>query len=929
MHIMVSSPLAVASAPSETSAFDCIQIGFEAQVERTPDAIALICPSEIGSAEVGSTETLSYQSLNQRANRLAHYLRNRGIGPDTLVAVCLPRSVEMIVAFLAVLKAGGAYVPIDPSYPPERQAYLLKDSQAPLVITESGLAETLPVPAEVLLCLDQQATDIAQFSDRNPTVVTTADNLAYMIYTSGSTGNPKGVLIPHRGMAHHSQAIVAAFEMTACVGEASEKQDRMLQFCSMGFDIIVEEIYPTLVSGGCLVLRTDAIAQSIKAFVEFVAQHQVTVLNLPTAFWHELVRGLDTYSLPSSVRLVIVGGEKISRAMYARWREVVGERVRWLNGYGPTEATVTATLFDPIAAKFDYSTDEIPIGYPLPHLTTHILDDNLRPVPAGTSGELYIGGSALARGYHNRPEKTAASFIANPFQPGTRLYKTGDLVRERADGAIEFIGRADFQVKIRGFRIELGEIESCLEQHPQVAQQIVVAKEDSNGNKQLVAYVVPKEMSADVNAAQDGAASLVTAKVLGTFIAQTLPQYMVPSAFVFLEALPVTTNGKVDRKSLPEPVYTSDTVVAPTTDLEAKLVELWQEILAMPTVGITDSFFELGGYSLLVARFFDRLEQTLGYRAPYTLLLESPTIQTLAQQLEKISPESVPQTPAQDIVVPLATGTQGLPLFLIHDADGDTSLYLNLAQRLNRPVYGLKPRLDDQDVPLHSRIVDMATDYRQTIKAVQPVGPYCIGGLCAGGVLAFEVALQLQSVGDPVEWVALLEAPDVQAVEKSRPALKQRLKARLEQMSWIERLVAAPKVISKTFSYLHYQITSTWQRRLTQSRTAQFRQNRDQHQPLPKGVRSLTVRDIYLFAEQDYCPKMAYDGKVLLVKATEGSGANQPYHEVFEDEFYGWQPRVTLPIQMVQVPGGHSTMLSAEHVDAVVAALNARMPEQQ
>ena len=302
-----------ATLAAKAELFDCIHAGFEAQVERSPNATALIA----------TTGTLTYRALNHRANQLAHYLRSRGVGPDTLVAVCLNRSADMVIAFLAVLKAGGAYVPIDPSYPEVRRAYLLDDAKAPVLLTETSLVTALPHYEGTCLCLDRDTDLFSGYPTENPATYTSADSLAYVIYTSGSTGNPKGVLVRHQGLVNHAQAMAAAFELG--------QQDRMLQFSSMSFDIIIEEVYPTLIRGGCLVLRTDAVAQSIKAFTEFVQQYGVTILNLPTAFWHELVRGMETYPLPESVRLVVVGGEKASRAMYARWRELVGTRVSCFN----------------------------------------------------------------------------------------------------------------------------------------------------------------------------------------------------------------------------------------------------------------------------------------------------------------------------------------------------------------------------------------------------------------------------------------------------------------------------------------------------------------------------------------------------------------------------------------------------------------------
>ncbi|MGB7440889.1 MAG: amino acid adenylation domain-containing protein [Coleofasciculaceae cyanobacterium] len=591
----------------------CYQQLFEAQVERTPKATAV----------VHQGQELSYEELNSRANQLAHYLRSLGVKPDVVVGICLERSLEMAVGFLAILKAGGAYLPLDPNYPSERLAFMLEDSQAPIVLTQQRLVEFLPPHNAKVICLDHDWQAIAQHSQSNLLNQTTPENLAYLIYTSGSTGKPKGVMITHQGMVNHNLAIVKEFEL--------EERDRVLQFASISFDIAVEEIFPTWLSGAALVLRSEDMLSSTLDFLRFVNQEQVTILDLPTAFWHEIVNGMspDKQALLETVRLVVVGGEKASRSAYTAWSQIAGDCCRWLNTYGPTETTVTATVYEPAAnPENDRTLPEIPIGRPIVNAKIYILDRQLQPVPIGVPGELHIGGAGLARGYLNRPDLTEQKFIANPFnnQPRARLYKTGDLVRYLPDGNIEFIGRIDNQVKIRGFRIELGEIEAVLEQQPAVQQAVVVVQEDVPNRKQLVAYLVTHQEQE------------LTTSELRRFLQERLPDYMVPSLFMMLDAMPTTPNGKVDRRALPAPDRNrselQEDFVAPQTPTQESLAAMWAEILGVEQISIHDNFFELGGHSLLAIQVISRLREAFQVELPLRGLFESPTLAKLAERIE-------------------------------------------------------------------------------------------------------------------------------------------------------------------------------------------------------------------------------------------------------------------------------------------------------
>ncbi|MCM1984681.1 amino acid adenylation domain-containing protein [Lyngbya confervoides] len=872
---------------------------FEAQASRTPREIAV---SSLDSA-------LTYQQLNERANQIARYLRLNGVRENTLVAIYLPRSLDLIVAFLGTLKAGGAYIPLDPDYPAERRIFMLDHSQAPLLITQPDWARSLDHYPGQILCLEQAAETIAQYSTANLEQAPAPDHLAYMIYTSGSTGQPKGVLIPHRGLSNHAQAMAQLFALAP--------GDRVLQFASLSFDIIVEELYPSFLSGATVVLRPETLIYSIQVFLDYLDQHQITVLNLPTAFWHELVYSMDRLqrSLPRRTRLVVVGGEKARRSAYRRWQSLVGSSVRWINTYGPTETTVSATYFDPSTTKVDPETEEIPIGLPLPNVETFVLDENLQPVPPGQVGELHIGGAGLAVGYHRLPSRTAERFIPNPLSPQQLLYKTGDLVRQRSDGHLEYVGRQDFRVKIRGFRIEPAEIETCLERHPDVSQAVVTVHQDAAENSRLVAYVVPQPRAQ------------LDPEGLRDFSAATLPDYMVPRSFVLMTDLPLNANGKVDRHRLSAPAPDRQrTITPPDNDLETQLISIWQRILGVHPIGVTDNFFELGGHSLLVARFFSELEASLGHSAPLTLLLEAPTIRELATRLTRTSPSQ-----GQALVVPLRGGQTHPPLFLLHDADGDTSLYLNLAAQMrgDRAVYGLQARQVQGQPEVYSSLTAMAADYCQAIQAIQPHGPYLLGGLCAGGVLAFEVALQLQAQGKSVALLALMESPDVQAVaiaspENSVPFAK------------IKAIFAASPSRLKGFQQAMRFIVMRTQSRFKAQLATWLEQGKAQilitywangPRPIPGILHNVSVRTLYLQAEKTYQPSTRFQGSILLIKASQGTGFDQPYGELYAEADLGWGKRTTGEIQIFTVAGGHTSMLSTKNVSQIAQILEQRIDQ--
>lgn len=582
---------------------------FQAQAQKTPDALALYSPSQGIS--------LSYGELDRRVNQLAHHLRDRGVTTETLVALYLDRSVEAITAILAVLKAGGAYLPIDLAYPAERVKFMLDDSQAAFVLTTSALKDLLPESPAWVICLDEEQPLISQQPQSDPREMASAENLAYVIYTSGSTGKPKGVQIEHRSLVNHNLAVQRLFNL--------RPEDRMLQFQSLAFDAALEEIFPTLISGAALIIRPSGDLPTGEELLQWVDRWQITILDLPTAYWHALVSevSLSKPPVPTSLRLVAVGGEKALTDKLQDWRNWAGDRVCWLNTYGPTEATIIATSWLPPETL---PAGNLPIGKPIDNTRAYVLDRALQPVPAGVPGELFLAGVNVARGYLDRPELTAEKFLPDPFSanPSDRMYRTGDRARWLPNGELEYLGRVDFQVKVRGFRVEPEEIEAALQQCPDIRESVVVAREVGS-ILQLVAYFAP---------ASPG--ETVPGDRLRDFLKQRLPDYMVPAIFVQLDSLPLTPAGKVDRRALPEPdqaASTSETPYeTPESSLEKTLAQIWEEVLGRSPVGRNDNFFALGGDSILSLQVISRARQS-GIHLNPRLLFEYPTIAALAQAL--------------------------------------------------------------------------------------------------------------------------------------------------------------------------------------------------------------------------------------------------------------------------------------------------------
>jgi amino acid adenylation domain-containing protein len=585
---------------------------FDLQSACLPELVARrACETPEALAVAAGAEILSYGELDNRADRLALYLRTLGVGRDIVVGLCLPRCLDMVVGALGVLKAGGAYVPMDPAWPPDRLAFVLEDAQSPVQITNVSLARQMPNGMQVIV--DQGATEMTEQFESQPLVDIRRDDLAYVIYTSGSTGHPKGVEIPHGGLLNLVSWHQQKFSVTSA--------DRASHLAGLSFDAAVWELWPYLAAGASVHLVDECTRNSAELLRDWLVAHRITISFVPTP----LAEGLLRVKWPSNaaLRIMLTGGDTLHHYPPASLPFVL------VNNYGPAECTVVATS-GTIPPDGPAGTLP-PIGRPIFNNQIHLLDEQLLPVPPGTIGEIYIAGAGLARGYRNRPDLTAEKFISDPFssKPGSRLYKTGDLARLLPDGQVAFQGRVDEQIKIRGFRIEPNEIVCALNQHADVHESFVLAREDSSGHKRLVAYVVLEPDSG------------VTTKSLRGYLGRRLPEYMLPSAFVRLEALPLTPNGKIDRTALPDPDLTNtlheELSTDPPTPTQKRVIEILTALLGHQMIGLKDDFFLLGGHSLLGAQLIARLRETFRVEIPLRTVFDAPTVVALAEEIERLA----------------------------------------------------------------------------------------------------------------------------------------------------------------------------------------------------------------------------------------------------------------------------------------------------
>jgi amino acid adenylation domain-containing protein len=830
---------------------------FTEQVERDGDAIALVFEDR----------QITYRELDRQANRLANYLLGLGIRSGQLIGIAIERSIETIVSILAILKAGYAYLPLDLSYPSERLSFMLENSQVSILLTKQAAIAKLPPHQVQTICIDTDWDKISQAESSNPQLPVQPDDLAYVMYTSGSTGQPKGVCITHRG-------VVRLVKTTNYIDFSP--QQVFLHLAPLAFDASTFEIWGSLLNGAKLVLFPGD-KPSLAELGQTIRQQQITTIWLTAGLFHLMVdeRIEDLHS----VRQLLAGGDALS-APHVRKVLSTLTNCQLINGYGPTENTTFTCCH--LISQTDPLLTSVPIGRPIANTQVYILDRDLQPVPIGITGELHTGGDGLAQGYLHSPDLTAARFIPNPFGVG-KIYKTGDLARYLPDGTIEFLGRSDNQVKIRGFRIELGEIETVLSQHPDLRAVTVIDLQDRSGEKRLVAYLIPQLHKQP------------TPEQLRTFLQSKLPDYMIPSAFVMLDALPLTPNGKVDRHALPAPEYiirsesSSGTLVAPRNELERQLTEIWERVLDVRPIGIRDNFFALGGHSLLAVRLFVEIEQILGRNLPLATLFQHQTIEELAMMLDDAA-YSAPWSP----LVLIQPGGSKPPLFCIHPIGGNILEYQALATYLGteQPIYGLQSRGLDGQQPVLVTVEDMASHYIAEIRTIQAQGPYFILGYSFGGAIAFEMARQLDLKGEKTALLALLDC-NASNLPNLRPSPIGSIGIHLHNLWKLE----AQERLSYIMGRVAYRLSGGTDRDFLA---------KSLYDPKDLTPQLLTVLDANLQASQDYTTQF-YPGKVTLFRC-----------DIQDLEYclhpnLGWK-NMADRVEIRSVPGPHFTMLKEPRV---------------
>lgn len=835
----------------------CYHQLFEEQVERTPDQVAVIFREQ----------KLSYQELNVQANRIAHLLMENGVKPETIIGLMVDRSLEMVSGMLGILKSGGAYLPIDPVYPEERINYMLKDAQTPILLTLSHLRGLIPVEYEgkifFLDCMDElDRKDIA-----NPVLSITQNNLAYVIYTSGSTGQPKGTLIEHMGLSNLVQSYIEALEIKS--GDSSSL------YSSFGFDAITLDIHPFLVVGGSVNIVPDEVRYSIYGLKNWFKENGITTAFLPTALVEEIFKKFTPDEL--SLKTLVIGGSFLKYIPTGKWE------VTLYNVYGATEDSVLTTYFN-ISNNQDIR--PIPIGKPFNNYRVYILDTDGNPAPIGVAGELCLAGVGVARGYLNQPELTLEKFLEDPFVPGERMYKSGDVGKWLPDGNLEFLGRIDNQVKIRGFRIELNELETILLKHSAVKEAYVIDRLNQQNERYLAAYIVA-----------DG---ILSNEDLRNYLLQNLPYYFVPSVFVMMDKLPLNHNGKVDRKALPEPEMGDLQIeyVAPRTSLEKKLAKIWTEVLNIDKIGINDDFFERGGHSLKGIQLMSRVFEECDVELPIMFLYENSTIKEMAEALENRSSSKL------RCVMRLRKGTTARNIYCVHPSSARPTGYQLLANLISSEynVYGIQALgTEDKNLPLPKSVEEMAKYYISEIKAVQVEGPYSLIGYSGGAHIVYEIARQLELNGDSIARLIILDIPPFQ-------------EELLKDGTTVEEEV---KKLAVGFANLDYQTMGLNNMSLEETLAIVFKVDIFKQQ-----YSNITLNDLY--KEKDiilnineccskYKPQSIIDADIYLFKAE-----NTHFNITLED----WRIWTKGQVYFSQISGNHYTVLQSPHVEMVVEKLN-------
>jgi len=856
---------------------------FQAQAKRTPEAIAVVC-GELG---------MSYRELDAASNRLARELRRRGVTPHSRVAVFLDRSHELVVALLAILKSGSAYVPLDPAYPSERLQYMLENSRPAALITRASLRERLACEAMGVIEVDSLALLVAEQSAEPPVPAPLPSDAAYVIYTSGSTGRPKGVAIHHRALVNLLCAMARQPGMTA--------RDTAVSVTTISFDIAMLELFLPLTVGAKLIVAREQETADGAALLELLRRQGVTFMQATPVMWQLL---LEAGWLGHPQLKMLCGGEAMPRKLAERLLKCGGEL--W-NMYGPTETTVWSS-----ALRVESGEGPVPIGPPISNTQFYVLDDHLKPVPPGMAGELFIGGDGIALGYFDLPEETREKFVPDKFRglPGAKLYRTGDKVRMKHGGRMEYLGRTDQQIKLRGFRIEPGEIEAALLRHPDVAEAVAVLGQDPSGEGAVWAYAVSRRARAE--------SPEILAGALRASVAQFLPSYMCPSAIVMLDALPRTPNGKIDRRSLPAPEREKRQGKEPAqllNEVEQRLSNIWSSVLGLEAIGKAADFFELGGHSLLAARLLARIEAEFGRRLSLLTLFKAPSI---VEQAKLLMQDGQREYEFRQ-VVRLQIGGSKPPLIAIHNTG---VYYYNLSKCLGQDQPLTTLQLFDPSIPRQTfprTLQDIAAEYVQLIRAFQADGPYKLIGWSVGGVLAFEVARQLVEAGHEVSLLAMIDT--------WAPGQRDRLpkwRAALADYSYRWQLIGADwqKVISRKQGLGAFLAQRTLSKRLL--RWLGHPQG-DAHAPVGFETRESSAEnyDRWLLgyleeAAQGYEPT-SYRGKItLLCSAREPKG-------LFLDPRMGWGAFALGGVDVAVIEGDHFTIFKGRGLEQMAAHLSEAM----
>ncbi|MCZ8125782.1 MAG: amino acid adenylation domain-containing protein [Microcystis sp. LE19-114.1B] len=854
---------------------------FEEQVNKTPDNIALVFEEQ----------SLTYQELNQKANQLAHFLhQNYQIKPDTLIGICIERSLDMAIALLAVLKAGAAYVPIDSNYPEERIKYILENSKISLLLTQSFINDKLSgffsEFSGQLINLDR--LNFESFPCHNLALQSKPNDLAYVIYTSGSTGQPKGVMVEHKGLCNLALVEIETFDV--------HPSSRVLQFASFSFDAFIWEVLMAWGGGATLYLGNKDNLMPGLPLVERLRDDAITHITLPPS----ALAVLPWENLPS-LQTIIVAGEACSPELVKKW----SQGRNFFNGYGPTEGSVCATI-----AKYTSFDEKITIGRPIPNVQVYILDSHLQPVPIGVPGELCIAGVGLARGYLNRPDLTAEKFIeVNLFGKIERIYKTGDLAKWGDDGNIEFLGRIDHQIKLRGFRIELGEIEAVLLKHPAI-KEVIVNLHKTENNQQLVVYITGELID---NLSQQ----------LKQHLKTHLPDYMIPSQIMRLDEFPLTPNGKIDRQALPLPDHKLQSLYeAPRNKIEQQLTEIWSLIVECEKISIHDNFFDLGGHSILAIKLLNQIQKSFNQELSLTSLFQHPTIAQLAQQLSQFEV----QPSISDLLVLQASG-QKTPIFCVAGSNGHAFYFRDFAMNFadEHPVYGLETPGRDGSHPLPISVEDHASSLIKTLQQKQPKGPYILIGYSSGCSVALEMAFQLEQQG---EIISLLGIFDAGLVANPDYITKR------SDLDWIWNMIErieAVKGISLGLNYEQLAAQSDDQNRWYLAAEALYHHNvLPEHSTLSLLRTNLEVMKRVTLNYAAYQPNFVISAPIVLFRAQDVKEIVVQEHQAmshYQQSDWGWQPYSNKPVQVISVPGNHGQMLYEPNVKILADQLKKSIQE--